>query len=55
MRLGLEGYRVAGERHDGQIAILNSVHTAIQALDAMIAEDEANEPSAYKTSGLRTL
>jgi hypothetical protein len=58
-RRRVEAYRVAwarcAEHHDTQIAKLNSVHSAIQALDAVIAEGEAGQPSIYETSGLKNL
>jgi hypothetical protein len=54
-RRRVEAHRVAGEHHDTQIAKLNSLHAAIEALDAVIAEEEANAPSIYETRGLRTL
>ena len=54
-RRRVEAYRVAGEHHDTQIAKLNSVHSAIQALDAVIAEGEAGQPSIYETRGLTIL
>jgi hypothetical protein len=50
-----EAYRVAGEHHNDQLAKLNSVHTAIVALDAVIAEGEPDEPSIYETRGFTTL
>jgi hypothetical protein len=53
-RRRVEAYRVGGQHHDTQIAKLNSVHTAIQALDAVIAAEEANAPSVYETQALRT-
>jgi hypothetical protein len=54
-RRRVEANRVAGEHHDTQIARLNFVHTAIEALDAVIAEEKANAPSIYETQGLGTL
>jgi hypothetical protein len=54
-RRRVEAFRVAGEHHDVQIAKLNSVHTAIQALEAVIAEEEASAPSVYEKRGFSTL
>jgi hypothetical protein len=54
-RRRVEANRVGSEHHDTQIARLNSVHTAIQAIDAVIAEGEEAEPSLYETRRLRTL
>jgi hypothetical protein len=40
---------------DERIARLNSIHTAISAIDAVISETEAAAPSVYENQGLRTL
>lgn len=49
-----EAHRIGTEHHDVQIAKMISAHHAIQALEAVIAEDEAGQPSIYETRGLRT-
>jgi hypothetical protein len=54
-RRRVEAFRVGGEHNDAQIAKLNSVHTAIQAIDAVIAEGKEAEPSVYEIRGLRIL